>query len=138
MERFSACQAGHPGWVPGKATPIKPFPPCRKYFMQCKRWYCGRILDPSDVRTLAKSCLASRDYATHYEAEIPGASEQCGPEGGPEPSPQLHKHLAWQQTALASEKLRPQCHSCARYQATYEVGVGSESTRIDIQWVLAG
>ncbi|CAE7200832.1 unnamed protein product [Symbiodinium sp. CCMP2592] len=39
------------------------------------RWYCGRILDPSD---------------------IPGASEQCGPEGG------------------------PQCHSCARYQATYE------------------
>ena len=37
----------------------------REYFMQCERWYCGRILDPSDVRTLAKSFLASRDYALH-------------------------------------------------------------------------
>ncbi|CAJ1376567.1 unnamed protein product [Effrenium voratum] len=39
------------------------------------RWYCGRILDPSDV---------------------PGAADQCGPEGG------------------------PQCHACARFQINYE------------------
>mmetsp|Transcript_6809 Transcript_6809/g.15771 ORF Transcript_6809/g.15771 Transcript_6809/m.15771 type:complete len:463 (-) Transcript_6809:154-1542(-) len=39
------------------------------------RWYCGRILDPSD---------------------IPGSSDQCGPDGG------------------------PQCHSCARFQSSYE------------------
>lgn len=39
------------------------------------RWYCGRILDPAD---------------------LPGASDQCGPEGG------------------------PQCDACARFQATYE------------------
>ncbi|CAL1171182.1 unnamed protein product [Cladocopium goreaui] len=39
------------------------------------RWYCGRILDPS---------------------EVPGASDQCGPEGG------------------------PQCRSCAEFQKRYE------------------
>jgi len=39
------------------------------------RWYCGRILEPS---------------------EVPGASDQCGPEGG------------------------PQCPSCAEFQKRYE------------------